>query len=382
MQLWTIAIKSMKRRWGKTALVVFALSVGITSFVAVVISTIAFSASTSRELSAYGANILVYPASADLMISYGGMNVTGMGVSQFKALKVEDVRTIKALPEAKHLSAISAKAVRAVDAERNKLLVIGVDFSSELAIKRWWHITGMVPKEANQVLFGKEASKKLGRKAGDTIMLSKKRFQVSGVLDETGSQDDGVVFARLDSVWRSFGRNREIDLVEMRADDIGEIDRVDSAISKALPMASVSSVKQAIQYKQGTMTSILRFGLGTAILILFAAGFVVFSTMMGSVHERASEIGIFRAIGFRRKDVMRIVQVEALVISIFGGLLGSSFGLLFVLAVGEDARDIWMYYGLSALAGISLSVVVGQFSSLLPAKKAAALDPSEAMKAF
>jgi len=107
--------------------------------------------------------------------------------------------------------------------------------------------------------------------------------------------------------------------------------------------------------------------------------------MMGSVNERTREIGIFRAIGFRRGHVMQIILLEAMVVGLVGGMLGFLGGngiawaaLPLVVKKGTFAG---MNYSLGG-AALLLSVALSLIASLYPAQKASTLDPSEALRAL
>lgn len=359
------------------------LAVGVAALVAVVTTTGAFSRSVSKELDSYGFNIVAYPATANLSVSYGGMTVSGTGVSQFKAMKKADVEKIKALPEAKLIGAVSPKALRSADIDGKKALVIGVDFGAERAVKKWWRVGGSMPKAEDQVIVGYTAARLLGLKTGERFVLGDSTAKVSGILEDTGSQDDGVIFADLDTVWRTLGRPSEVDVVEITAKDSKDVDRIVAAVSKAVPDATVSSVKKAVEYKQTTMDTLGRFGIGVTALVIIVSGFVVFATMMGSVRDRTTEIGVFRAVGFRRTHVSQIIRYEAVLLSLAAGVIGSIAGLFLAFglpkAVGIEGivvePDI-----LAMVGGILSAVAVGTVATILPARKAADMDPAEALK--
>jgi putative ABC transport system permease protein len=114
-------------------------------------------------------------------------------------------------------------------------------------------------------------------------------------------------------------------------------------------------------------------------------------TMMGSVRERTAEIGIFRAIGFRSSHIMKIILLEAGIISVLAGVLGYLLGLgatkivlLFFVTGGGHAGhgiavpfDPWLAGGALALA-----IILGLAASYYPARLAARLDPCEALRAL
>ncbi len=386
MNLRTISFRSIGRRKGKAILISAGLAVGIASLVSIISLTMAFNRSISEELGSYGFNIVAYPASASLSISYGGMTISGVNASRMKPLTMADAEKIRSLLAGNALRSISPKAVRLAEVQGKKVVVVGVDFGAERSIKTWWKISnGADPRGDSEIVIGARAASALRLREGATVTLGRERFVVSGILDETGSQDDDVVFADLKRVWRALGRDGEVDIIEMAAGNSKDVEEIVDMVSRALPDATVSSVKQAVQYKRSTMAALGRFGVGVTGFIMGVAGLVVFLTLMGSVRERTSEIGVFRAIGFRKSDVSRIIYIESFVLSLVGGLAGSIGGFIAAAWLPSVAGLGDMAIGLDPLVmllGVASSVAVGLIASVIPARRAADMDPAEALKAI
>jgi putative ABC transport system permease protein len=108
--------------------------------------------------------------------------------------------------------------------------------------------------------------------------------------------------------------------------------------------------------------------------------------MMGSVNERTLEIGVFRAIGFRKSHIMRIILLEAALVSLLAGLLGYAVGMgsarltLPFMAESSNARLVWDT-GV-AFGSVGLAVILGLLASLYPALHASKMDPTEALRAL
>jgi putative ABC transport system permease protein len=127
-----------------------------------------------------------------------------------------------------------------------------------------------------------------------------------------------------------------------------------------------------------------KFSYGISGVILFIGGLVVLVTMMGSVRERTDEIGIFRAIGFRRSHIMRIVFLEAGIISGLAGIIGYLLGLgsaraaLALFSEGHSGH-VPVNFEL-AVGAILLALLLGLLASAYPAAMAARLDPNDALR--
>ena len=121
--------------------------------------------------------------------------------------------------------------------------------------------------------------------------------------------------------------------------------------------------------------------IGVAAISLVVGGIVVMNIMLVSVTERTKEIGIRKAIGARRKDILQQFLIEAVAVSAIGGAIGviAGFGLAYVLSflMGFPL----LISPTSAILGVGVSSIVGIISGLWPAWRAARLDPIEALRA-
>ncbi|HZD58935.1 MAG TPA: FtsX-like permease family protein [Anaerolineae bacterium] len=385
MRLYTIALKNIVRRKYKMALVVIGLAVGIATLVSIMTLMTAFQKSIDGQLDAYGFNIVIYPASSNLSLSYGGMNVSGVDTYERKSLSGQDIAKIRRMTGANTIRAISPKILQAVEVGGKTALLVGVDFKSELQVKKWWHLTGTRPSGRHEIVLGADAAKNLKLATGDYLMLAGNRFKVSGVLQETGSQDDGLIFGDLGEVQALYGREGELSIIEVSAKNSGSIDDLVNHLEKTLPGATVSSIKQAVKYKEEAMGSLTRFGLMVTALIIMISGLIVFMMMASSVNDRKREIGIFRAVGYRKSSVARIILIEALFLSVVGGVIGyiTGFGAIYVLPTIMRQVNLSVDINVAVLLlAIGLAVTTGLVASFIPAQRAANMDPADALKSL
>jgi len=383
MKLHNIAINNLRRRKAKVCFLVIGLLVGVAAVVALLSTTQSLAEDMIHKMDEFGANILITPKSEGLALNYGGLDLGGLSFEQ-KEISQEDLAKIKTIENAANIRLVSPKVLDVLETNGHKALAVGVDFPSELALKKWWNINGTAPKSDLDILDGREPAEKLGLNVGSRLDIKGSEFTVSGVLDPTGSQDDSLVFMSLPVAQKTFGKEGKISMVEIAALCKNcPISDIVNQLSDKIPTGKVTAVQQVVAGRMDTLHSFQKFSLGISGLVLFVGAMVVFVTMMGSVNERTREIGIFSAIGFRSSHIMKIILLEAFVVSFSAGLLGYlvgigvTYGIL--SATSESAPHLTIDYTM-AVGSVFLAIVVGLLASFYPARSAAAMDPSEALR--
>jgi len=326
------------------------------------------------------------PKSENLSLNYGGIDVGGVNyqVREFDQEKLPDIKTIK---NYKNLSIIAPKVLGPVTVNDKKILLMGVLFEEELALKTWWHKTGgAFPEKEDEVMLGSQVATLLGFKTGDTISLSGKSFKVATILKPTGAAEDDAIIASLGSAQKLLGKQGKLSMVEISAFCQGcPISELTLQIAEKFPNAKVTAMKQAVMSKMQSIDMFRSFSLGISIIVIFIGSLLVLVTMMGSVNERTREIGIFRAIGFRRGHVMQIILLEAMLLGIIGGILGFGIGNLIAYGIIPLVMKDGAFAGINANLGIVsifMAVALSLLASLYPAFKASNMDPSEALRAL
>ncbi len=386
MKLHTISINNLKRRKAKMAFLTIGLMVGIATIVTLVTLTGSMSSDIERKMDEFGANILITPQSNGLSMNYGGISLGGVTFDQ-REIREEDLAQIKTIKNSKNISAIAPKVLGGIKVGSHDVLLVGVHFDSELKMKQWWQIFGDAPKGDNEVLLGSDASKVLNAGPGDNIKIGEESFKVAGVLDQTGSQDDSLVFANLTKAQKLLGKEGKITLAEVAALCSGcPIGDMVTQIAEKIPDAKVSAIQQVVEGRLKALDQFKRFSYAMSGVVVFIGSLIVFVTMMGSVNERTTEIGVFRAIGFRKSHIMRIILLEAALVSLLAGFMGYAAGMggaklaLPFMAESKNAHLIWD--SAVAFGSIGLALTLGLLASLYPALHASKMDPTEALRAL
>lgn len=386
MHLYNISINNLRRRKAKMAFLTIGLMVGIATIVTLVTLTRSMSSDIERKMDEFGANILITPQSNGLAMNYGGISLGGVTFDQREILE-SDLAKIKTIANSKNISAVAPKVLGGMKVGTHDVLLVGVNFDSELKMKQWWQIFGDAPKGDNELLLGSDASRVLNVSSGDTLQLKGEIFTVAGVLDQTGSQDDSLVFASLEKAQKLLGKEGKITLAEVAALCSGcPIGDMVTQIAEKLPDARVSAIQQVVEGRLKALDQFKRFSYAMAGVVIFIGSLIVFVTMMGSVNERTVEIGVFRAIGFRKSHVMRIILLEAALVSLLAGFLGYAVGMggakLALPFMAESKNAKLLFDGWVAGGSIALALLLGLLASLYPALHASRMDPTEALRAL
>ena len=386
MKLKDISINNLRRRKGKVFFLVLGLTIGITTVVTLISVTRMMNEDIANKLDEFGANILIIPRSDDLALSYGGMSIGGVAVDA-QVLQDSDLPKIRQIEVQESVATVSPKLIGVMEIEGKRVPLMGVRFSEEVRLKKWWKIHGLAPRNGEEVLLGNEAAVKLFKSTGDTLAVNGKQVRVSGILEETGSQDDFLIFGDLGFVQEAMKKPGALSLIEISAYcNTCPIEDIVQQISEKLPHAKVTAIKQTLQTKMEALDHFKKFSIGISIIVLLIGSLIVFTNMMASVNERKREIGIFRAIGFRKSHVIRIIFLEALIVGVIAGVIGYIFGLGISQFLGPALTGIKAgrisIDPLLAAGAIVLSALIGVLSSAYPAIQASKMDPTVALRSL
>jgi putative ABC transport system permease protein len=226
------------------------------------------------------------------------------------------------------------------------------------------------------------------------IQINGVHFRVLGVNEKKGSvfgnsQDEFAVIP-LGSFQKMFGARRSLDLT-IKPNDPSQLNAAMDEARVALRMKRHLRPNQPDNFGMYTSDTLMDFWrnfskgafailIGVVSLSLVVGGIVIMNIMLMVVSERTREIGLRKALGARRRDIVWQVLTESTTLSIIGGVLGTLFGftaawLVDVFTPLPSAIRPW-----SVMLGISMTAVVGLFFGLYPAIRASRLDPIEALR--
>lgn len=226
---------------------------------------------------------------------------------------------------------------------------------------------------------------------GEYVLINGTRYKVVGLLAEKGSTTNGsndeVVMIPLSSAERLF-KSKGVRTIYVQVEDKDRLDAVQAGLETKLSEKFRGNADSYRVFNQAdilsTLTSVndtLTLALaGIAGISLLVGGIGIMNIMLVSVTERTREIGIRKAIGAKRKDILTQFLIEAMVLSGLGGVLGIGFGV--GAAKGASAAfDMDIAFSANViLVAFLFSVCIGVVFGLFPANKAAKLKPIEALR--
>lgn len=385
MKLETIAFNNLRRRKSRLAFLIAGLLIGVSTVVTLISLSTTLTEDVQKKMENYGANILITPHSDDLSLNYGGISLGGVSLDP-QEIHQEDLVKIMSIRNHLNISVVAPKVLGAMIVNGERVMIMGVEPDKEFRLKKWWKVNGRPIEGDHELVAGASVAQKLGLKMGDKVEIGDETFTLTGILEKSGSQDDQILIAALPTAQRLLGKEGIVSLVEVAAlcANCPVTDMVDQ-ISEVLPGADVSAIQQVVKTRMHALDQFRNFSLAVAAVVLLIGALVVFVTMMGSVNERTREIGIFRALGFRRAHIMRLILFESTVVSIIAGIFGFLIGMgvtYLILPLMTDNEVALHWDPMLGGGAVLLALLVGTLASFYPALKASRLDPTEALRAL
>lgn len=276
-------------------------------------------------------------------------------------------------------------------------------YITEFKIENGRQLTSVDLNQTRQVaLIGKTVAEELFGSVdpvGNSIFIGQNRFEVIAVLQAKGelfgSDQDNIIIIPISAYIKFFsgpvsirGRESVTIIVEPESPELIEKTRQEivSLLRRRRNVRpsdendfSINTAEQLLETYRNITSGVFGLMIGVTVLSLVVGGIGIMNIMLVSVSERTREIGIRRAVGAKRKDILRQFLIEAIVLSCVGGVIGMFLG--FVLAwfvsqvVNLPAAVSWW----SILLGFGFSVLVGVFFGWFPASRAASMDLVESL---
>jgi macrolide transport system ATP-binding/permease protein len=393
------AMRALLANKVRSALSVLGILIGVLSVIVVLAVGAGAENAMKAQMASLGSNLLIlFPGSSNR----GGVS---QGSGSSIRLHLDDAEALaKKVKEVARVTTEINGRVQAVAYGKNwntSLLGTGIEYPAMRAAKpalgRFFTMEEFSAR-ARVVVLGVTVAKNLfgeQNPLGKSVKLNRVSFTIIGILPAKGSsgwrdEDDKVIVPTTTAMYRLLGRDwiddvslevRSSELIDQAQDSIKAVmrERIHLSPEKDDPFQIFNLADIQAQVQGLTKTLTLTFSIIAAISLL-VGGIGIMNIMLVSVTERTREIGLRKALGARRMDVLFQFLVESVVVSLSGGLAGVLLGSLAVTAVVFFLNWSTQITAGSILLAISFSAAVGILFGLWPAWKASRLHPIQALR--
>jgi putative ABC transport system permease protein len=412
MKHFTLASKNLLRRPVRSLLTVAGVSLAVAVAVSLGGFNLGYRQALDRSIERLGFQMMIMakgcPYEAATMMLKGGTGLLYLPENIYDQVK-SDASVLSITPIFVGVAAKEGSSIRDDGGTKSFSIISGIDTASFMTMKPWMQFktgTGynggrwFAQDSTNEVVLGFEAAQYEQRKVGDTFYATvtpngqteakTHEFKITGILERTGTQDDGTVFMPLKNAQSIFGRPTDLTIIGIKLKKFGAVElREFEGRWLKIPEVQVVSLEQV----KGTLVSLV----GTAQVMIGAVAIIavivavigVVNTILMSVYERTGEIGVMKAIGAYRSDIFKLIWLETLAVCVTGGVAGCIIAIVgatlvesairALINLGVQGSIVLITPGLIGGALI-VSILLGFFAGLYPAWRAASMRPIEAIR--
>ncbi|MFC2015803.1 ABC transporter permease [Chloroflexota bacterium] len=366
-----MVLKNLLRRKGRTIGTLLGIAIGVAAIVAL--------GAMAEGLRA-GYDAMSAGSDADLVVTQAGaMDITMGGIDESVGAQ------LLAWPEVEDVDSMLAGNVQAEGSPY--FYLFGYD-PEGFAVEHFRVVEGQTLDEARRVrgeplLLGSGAASSLDKGVGDSLRITGGTFRIIGIYETGDAFEEGGGVIALEDAQSLLLQPRRVGLFYVRLRDASDEARFRSRVERHLPELLVSTTSDFAD--QQMMVEYMEYMVwGIAGIAILVGGLVMANTLFMSVFEQTQEIGLLRALGWKRRLVMQLILSESLVLSLAGGVLGIGLGVVLVLLMGGQAGlfgSMGTHFtpGLFARA-LAIVAVLGVVGGAYPAWWASRLLPLEALQ--
>ncbi|MBI4552972.1 MAG: ABC transporter permease [Candidatus Latescibacteria bacterium] len=402
LRILKVAMSALGRNKMRSGLTMLGIIIGVAAVIAMVAIGQGANSSVQAQIASLGTNVL--------MLFPGSSNQSGvrMGMGTASSITADDVDAIsKNCPAVAGVSPSLRSPAQVVAGNQNWSTTAQGVSPSYTVIKDWaveegTFFTDQDIRSATKVcVLGKTVVDNLfgegSNPVGETIRIKKLPFKVIGVLakkggSSMGSDQDDIILAPYTTVQNKLiGRSNRMGMVMVSAVSREMIPEAQAQITALLRarhklglfddddfvIRNQSDISDAAGAASKVMTTLLASVAGVSLVV---GGIGIMNIMLVSVTERIREIGIRMAIGARGRDILFQFLIEAVMVSMIGGIIGIILGVGGSRIISQMAGWPTLISSGSIALAVTFSALVGIFFGFYPARKAAQLDPIDALR--
>lgn len=396
-----MSLRALSHNKSRSFLTMLGVIIGVAAVMMMLSIGAGTQASVTGRISSLGTNLLV--------IQPGNVRAGGVALSsQAQSLTLEDMEAIRFIDGVESVApTISGRAQAIAGSNNTNTSIVGTtpEYKNLMNIKmsqgiffakteiEQWDKVAIIGSEVAETLFPQ------GNSVGQNIQLvvnrTKALFRVIGVMAPKGgtgfsNPDDQIIIPLTTAQKILFGRST-LGQINVEVSSVNLMDQVSEKISQILRIRhnitqgksddfTIMNQQELLETMSSVATSFTTLLAGIASISLLVGGIGIMNIMLVSVTERTREIGLKKAIGALRRDIVIQFLLEAIILSTTGGILGIIFGFFGSYLIRFWGNTTTLITASSVLLGFLFSVAVGVFFGFYPAQKAAKLEPIEALR--
>jgi putative ABC transport system permease protein len=400
-----VALRALRVNALRSGLTMLGIIIGVAAVIAMVAVGAGAQERVNAQIESLGANLLIiFNASS----RQGGAR---QGAGSRLSLTLDDALAIQEIDSVALASPTVAGRTQLIFGNLNWSATTQGTTPEYFPLREWQVVDGRIfgPEEvrraAKVAVLGQTVVENLfvdQDPVGETIRIKKVPFEVIGVLDKKGQnsfgqdQDDVVLIPISTARKRVLGtsaraRPDSVSIIMVKAVSAARLKEAEDAVNDVLRtrhrigpgeeddfrLRNLAEITDARAESQRILTLLLS---AVASIALLVGGIGIMNIMLVSVTERTREIGLRMAVGARRKDILVQFLVEAVTLSLIGGFIGVIAGLGGAALIGNLADWPVLIEPLALVIAVAFSAAVGVFFGYYPARKAARLDPIDALR--